>query len=98
MIRRLLYTSVLIAHWRDRAGGNPANQGPDDARRWAEELVQAYGTNIIATPVVIEFLAGVRTGHELRLARAYLGSLRAIDGGKMTVEDWEAARRHAERV
>lgn len=98
MSRRLLDTSVLIAHWRKCAGDTPAEFRPDDARRWAKELTETYGTDVIATPVVVEFLAGVRTGHELTLARVYLEDLHSIDGGNVSAEDWAAARKFAERV
>ena len=98
MSRRLLDTSVLIAHWRRCAVGSLADKGPSDAREWADDLARLHATDIVATPVLIEFLAGVRTSHELALARAYLNRLRAIDGGRIPGEDWAAARRSAERV
>jgi len=94
----LLDTSVLIAHWRKCEGDAPAAPRPDDARRWAKELIKTYGTDVVATPVVVEFLAGVRKRDELMLARAYLEDLRTIDGGNVSAEDWAAARRYAERV
>lgn len=98
MSERLLDTSVLIAHWRKCAGGSLADRGPDEARRWADDLIRRYKSNVIATPVEIEFLAGTRSGHELMLARAYVGRFRAIDGGRILEADWVAAKRFAERV
>jgi predicted nucleic acid-binding protein len=95
---RLLDTSILIAHWRKCAGGSLASKGPDDARHWVKDLVRRYQTDIIATPVEIEFLAGTRSSHELMLARSYVGGLRAIDAGRISEADWAAARRFAERV
>ncbi|NQT36326.1 MAG: PIN domain-containing protein [Planctomycetes bacterium] len=98
MSKRLLDTNVLIAHWRRRAP-RPLSAGtPADARRWAAELVKLYKTSLIATPVVIEFLAGTRSSHERELARAYLDELVVVDNGDIPKSDWKMACRYAERV
>lgn len=60
--------------------------------------MRLYDTDAIVTPIRIEFVAGTRTAHELRLARAYLANFRAIDGGRILAEDWIEAHRIAERV
>lgn len=98
MTKRLLDTSVLIAHWRRCAAGSLLSKSEDDARRWARTLVELHQTGLIATPVVVEFLAGTRSGHELKLARAYLGELEVVDEGRVSEKDWETATRYAERV
>ncbi len=96
--RRFLDTSWLIKHWLDCGGRRPADKTTSDAEEWARKLVELRRTNITVTPVVVEFLAGVRSAEELKLARAYLAQLRVIDEGAVLVEDWEKAKRLAERV
>jgi len=96
--RRLLDTSVLVAYWRHRRSLRINDATVEDAKRWAEELIEQHGSRAIATPVSIEFLAGTRSGHELRLARSYLDHFAEIDHGRITPDDWRQARRMAERV
>lgn len=54
--------------------------------------------NAIATPVVIEFLAGTKNSHELPLARACLAQFHVADAGDVRAADWGESRRLAERV
>lgn len=98
MKRAILDTDVLIAHWHRCIAGSPRGKSIAQAEDWARNLVRLYDTDAIVTPVRIEFVAGTRTAHELRLARAYLAKLRAIDGGRILAEDWTEAQRIAERV
>src|SRR5205823_14324600 len=51
-----------------------------------------------ALPISLEVICGARTAQELRLARAYLGEFRVIDGGKVTAGDWDEARRLSQRI
>ena len=50
------------------------------------------------TPVYIEFIAGARSAVELELSRAYLAGLEVVDAGRILKEDWEKARKLAERI
>jgi predicted nucleic acid-binding protein len=96
--RRLLDTSWLAQHWHDCGGHSPGPTTTRDAERWARRLAQLRRTDAIVSPVVIEFLAGVRTERELKLARAYLSRFNVIDEGRILEQDWEQAKRLAERI
>ena len=98
MARRVLDTGYLIRHWRSRMRTPLNDVRADEAETWARELIGWRNTDAIVTPVYIEFVAGVRSAHELVLARAYLAPFRVIDGGSVSHEDWKLARRIAERV
>ena len=71
---------------------------PEDASRWAEDLIELRRTRWIASPVLIEFVAGARSSHELALGRAYLGRFEVIDRGNIPKACWDEALRVAERV
>lgn len=43
-------------------------------------------------------MCGQRNGHELALARTYLGCFKVLDGGQILKQDWDYALRVAERV
>ena len=98
MGRRLLDTSILISCWRQAARGELLNKSSEDARQWAKETELLYGSRVIATPVVVEFLAGVMASHELTLAEAFLAEFTVIDNGLIPREDWEGAKRVARWV
>lgn len=68
------------------------------ARALARELIAAYDTNAILTPVEIEVLVGVRDGRELDLTERFLEEFEVIDRHKILPEDWKEARRIAKRV
>ena len=98
MSRFFLDTSVLISNGHRLSGGKLANSTEVDARAWARRVADHYKTSKVSTPVVIEFLAGTRNGRELSLARAYLDQFDIIDNGEILREDWDRARRIAERI
>lgn len=87
-----------MSYWKTKAGGALPNCTVGDAKSWAEELIDLHDTDAIVTPVAIEFVAGSRTSLELKLMRAYLSKFRLIDKGKISLEEWQDARRLAERV
>src|ERR1017187_2949364 len=98
MRRFLLDTSVLVRHWRGcRTGKKSAEIKEGDAELWARRLIEIEDTNAIATPVLLEYLCGVRDQLELGLARAYLKPFRSVDKGKTLVADWRGAQRLAQR-
>jgi predicted nucleic acid-binding protein len=98
MAKLLFDTSALIAHWHRCSRRKLASKTTQDACDWADRLAELHQTRTIVTPVAVEFLAGTRSGHELDLARAYLSRFEVIDGGRITLADWDLARRVAERV
>jgi predicted nucleic acid-binding protein len=99
MRRFLLDTSVLVQHWRRcRASKKPAEIKETDAELWARRLIEIEDTNAMVTPVLLEYVCGVRDQLELSLARAYLKPFHSVDKGKTLVADWREARRLAERV
>jgi predicted nucleic acid-binding protein len=99
MRRFVLDTNVLIQHWRNSRSGIPTEQvNNGDAEVWARRLIELEDTNAIVTPVLLEYLCGVRDQWELGLARAYLKPFESVDTGRILVADWRQARRPAERV
>jgi predicted nucleic acid-binding protein len=99
MRRFLLDTSVLVRHWRGcRTGKTTAQINEANADLWARQLIEIEDTNAIVTPVLLEYLCGVRDQLELGLARVYLKPFRSVDKGKTLVADWREAQRLAERV
>jgi hypothetical protein len=98
MKKRILDTSILIAHWRKRRGSSLAGKKTSEAGAWAKELVDLYESNAIVTPVYLEMVAGVTGQQELKLTCAYLGQFECVDHGHMLPKDWENAIRLAQRV
>jgi predicted nucleic acid-binding protein len=99
MRRFVLDTSVLVRHWRGSHTGKTSTQvKAPEAESWVRRLIEIEDTNAIVTPVLLEFLCGVRDQAELALARAYLKPFQSVDKGKTLVADWREARRLAERV
>src|SRR5947207_9891906 len=98
MVRRVIDTSVLCSFWYRRLNGRRLQDvSPQEARRWAQELIEVHGDAIV-TPVSVEFVAGARKGRELALSRAFLSCFRVIDEGQIPAADWQAAHRLAERI
>ncbi len=94
---RLLDTSVLIAHWRHSV----AREGPANemlAIRWALGLQELHATWAIATPVVIEFIAGARNELEVRVVRTYVSQFKIADEGRILAQDWDVALALASHV
>jgi predicted nucleic acid-binding protein len=98
MERRTLDTSALIRHWHRCRTRPLSDYLPADTVVWAKQLIALHQTNAITTPVYVEFLAGVTSEHEFRLAKAYLEQFHCVDGGRIPPEDWKEAIRLAQRV
>jgi predicted nucleic acid-binding protein len=96
---RLLDTCILIGHWQ-RCRSKLQSRQLDGVivERWADELIRNYSTNKIATPVRLEFLAGTKTGTELKLADLYLKRFQVVDNGEITKRDSHHAERLARRI
>jgi predicted nucleic acid-binding protein len=99
MRRFVLDTNVLVQHWRrSRSGGAPGQVKELQAGVWARRLIDLENTNAIVTPVVLEYLCGVRDQMERGLTRAYLKPFESVDKGRILAADWREAKRLAERV
>src|SRR5271165_2478850 len=102
MSRRILDTNLLIEHWRTclkRSKRRRLSQiSESDVKAWAQDLVDLEDSNAVVTPILLEFLCGVRDETEMKLARAFLKVFNVIDRGRILDEDWQDARRIAERV
>ncbi len=92
---RILDTNVLVNHWRCLP---PSKRNEAEVTKWARRLIEAYNTNLIASPVRIEFLCGVRSSEELRLSLAYLEPFEPVDQRQIPRHDWEEAERVSKRV
>ena len=90
---KILDTNVLINHWHRLPAGHPRT--PAQVKAHADELIELEGTNLIVSPVLIEFLAGGLSSGELELYRAYLGQFDVYDKGNIPRQDWEQAERFA---
>lgn len=92
---RILDTNVLINHLR----GLPESQKQTKrVKSWALALIETYATNLIASPVRIEFLCGARTRHETELYQAYLQPFEVIDDCQIPRQDWLQAERIAKHI
>jgi predicted nucleic acid-binding protein len=103
-MRRILDTSVLIRCWQHhqqallKRGVKLEDFTTADAEAWADKLIELHGNAEIVTPVRLEFLAGTRNPHELRLATAFLGRFHVTDKGNVTAADWQTAEQQASRI
>jgi predicted nucleic acid-binding protein len=93
--RKILDANVLINHWR-RLG--LSTKSLLQVKAAALALIDLYDTNLIASPVRIEFLAGVLSDQELRRSLAFLAVFKAVDEREVPAADWEEAERIAKRV
>jgi predicted nucleic acid-binding protein len=92
--RKILDTHVLIHHWHSfPAKKRTAN----DCKAHAEELIEFQGTNLIVSPVLVEFLAGA-SRDDLDFRKAYLEPFEILDEGYIPLADWEEAKRFAQWV
>ena len=92
---RILDTNVLINHWHRF---NKQERSANDLRAHAEKLVEFQGTNLIVSPVLIEFLVGARSSEEVEFYKAYLAAFEVLDKGEIPRQVWEEAKRLAQWV
>jgi predicted nucleic acid-binding protein len=98
MRQKVLDTSVLLTHWRNRCGNSLERITRKDAEKFARELIALRRSDCIVTPVFLEMVCGTRSKHELDVTHAYLDQFKILDKGKVLPQDWEEARRIGERV
>ena len=98
MRRKILDTNRLIRQWQRSQTAPIVEYTPADARSWAHELIRLQETNLIVTPVYLEFIGGVTVSGESTLTRAFLGEFIIVDGGRVLPEDWGRAIELATRI
>ena len=100
MARRILDTNVLINFWHHALGSKRLRDVTRaDARKWGKRLLSLHdGDAALVTPVVVEFLCGVQSSHEMELSQAFLSPFGIADLGAMPPDDWTETRRLAQRV
>lgn len=94
---RILDTNVLINHWR-RFDSKGLKRTAGEMKAHAEELIEIQGTNLIVSPVLIEFLAGATSSDELKLYLAFLQPFKNFDNGDIPPRDWKQSERFAKWV
>ena len=95
MSRSLLDTSVLVSYWHRHKAKLKSPVTLGIAQSWGHALREFYGRSVLATPVIIEFLAGSHRREELELNRAFLEAFEIIDRGEISADDWRMAKRLA---
>jgi predicted nucleic acid-binding protein len=98
MQKRLLDTSVLIREWRRQSARLRGPLSSEAVIGWARQLIRIHQTRAIASPVLIEFLAGTQNTTDLRLAKAFLDEFEVVDQKLIPPRDWDEAQRLAQRV
>jgi predicted nucleic acid-binding protein len=94
MPSKILDTQVLISDWR--RARRPTSL--KEARLRAMAVIEFRRSNQIASPVVIEFLAGARSAEEIKLYNEFLRHFHVIDRQKVPSSDWKEAERFARWV
>ena len=97
--RRVIDTNILINHWRRMS----QNANWDQVTRvtvhvWADRLIKMESSNLILTPIGIEFLCGFTYHLEMQFAKDFLLKFQFADGGEIRSEDWSNALSLAERI
>jgi predicted nucleic acid-binding protein len=99
MARRVLDTNILINFWNTKVRGKRLRDFKRaDAMRWGNELIKLQGTDAILTPIYLEYVCGEGHAHAVTLARAYLQPFDLVDEGRILEQDWDEAKRIAQRV
>ncbi len=78
MSRQILDTSVLISFWKLRAKKRKTVPNLVDAEKWAKELIALRRTDLIVTPVFLEFVAGAKNREELELYKAFSNAIQIL--------------------
>ena len=98
MPRNILDTSVLIRVWKLELSKLKSPLTEVLASRWGQNLRDFYEPAFLLSPVSIEFLAGSHSSDDLLLYRAFLSPFEVLDRGEVPADDWEQAKRFAERI
>jgi len=92
---RILDTNVLINFWIQF---RLWQRNEAEVRMFAQRLMRIYNTDLIASPVRIEFLCGITSSHRPQLWTAFIQAFKTIDERNIPRADWEEAERIAKRV
>jgi len=98
MPRNILDTSVLIRVWKLELSKLKSPLTESLASRWGQSLREFYEPAFVLTPIAIEFLAGSHSSDDLLMYRAFLSPFQLLDRAEILAEDWEQAKRFAERI
>ncbi len=94
----ILDTNLLIGRWKRSRRLPLADYLPSDAREWADGLIALHKTNLIVSPVYLEFVGGAVDRREMSLTLAFLERFEVADQWRIRPEDLAEARRLAERI
>lgn len=92
---RILDTNVLINHFG--RFDKRKKRTPREFKMHGEELIEFQGSNLIVSPVLVEFLAGANR-EDLELRKAYLEPFEVLDKGNIPSADWDEAKRLAQWI
>jgi predicted nucleic acid-binding protein len=92
---RILDTNVLINFWIQF---RLWQRSEAEVRAFAQRLIQIYNTDLIASPVRIEFLCGITGSNSPQLWLTFIQAFKSIDEGNVPRADWHEAERIAKRV
>jgi len=97
--RRVIDTNILINHWRRMSQNSNWDQVTREiVHLWADRLIKMESSNLILTPIGIEFLCGFTYHLEMQFAKDFLLKFQFADGGEIRSEDWSTALSLAERI
>jgi predicted nucleic acid-binding protein len=94
----VLDSSVLIGFWRMKRAALRRLPTSSEAGEWGRELAEVHDGPGILTPIRLEFLCGIQSSQEKRLADEFLSQSECLDEGRTTPGDWVEAIRIASRV
>ena len=102
-MKKILDTSILIYHWNQSIHAKKHALTTTPASRqlvriWARDLIKLRQSQLILTPIYIEFIAGATSARDLLLFRTFLGEFKILDDGSLSKADLVAAQSIAERV
>lgn len=96
MKTRVLDTCILLDIWHGRSPSKiKVRSKKKTARSAARTWLKKYRSDGILTPIRLEFLGGVQSKDELKLADLFLAEFELLDEGKVLIEDWRLAERYA---
>lgn len=98
MPRSVLDTSVLIKHWKQCGGDRADIMSAANGREWGLNLIKLRKTDLILSPVYLEFICGTRNKLEYQTAKDFLSVFKILDEWNILSTDLHDARRLAQRT
>lgn len=97
--RRVIDTNILINHWKRMSQNIDLSLVTSNTvSDWAKRLILMEGSNLILTPISIEFICGFSNRAEMQIAKDFLQHFQYADAGDIRSEDWKNAMSLAERI